>query len=127
MANKLYTQCIVEADGALIYENQTVGVSHPQTGEIVNTIPGGAQGRAPGPKQTSLSITNAVPKGTRKVNWARLWKTETSIRIRCVQLGGQELEGEFLVDSVETQSGVGAATTDSVSLISIGPDAPIFE
>lgn len=126
MAN--YYPCVVYADGILLFENQSVNVEHPESGERVPTIPGGFQGRSSGPKGTNVALRNAVPRAGVDYDFAKRWKEDADLKLRIIHVSsGRELNGDFNVVTCSVGGEVGAPVLEEASLESIGPDAPIFE
>lgn len=124
----LFTPYLVFAFGGLVAQNQEVGIDMPKTGEDVETITGGREGPAIGPDATIITITNAIPKGGAKVDWAEFKEKRAEVKIRVIQIGSKKkLQGRFIVDSYNTNGATGQACRESITMTSIGIPAPRFK
>ena len=120
--SRIYTPHLVFVNNKLIFQNQTVSAEWPDHLTDVDTIPGEAQGASPGARKCRITITNAVPQAGSDVDFAKAWKEVEVLDIKMKQIGSSKATaGEFLVREYSQGSGIGEATTENVTLQSVGP------
>lgn len=125
MGQYLADVCFVE--GILLYQNQNVNVEWPDSSADVDTIPGGAQGVAPGPQKCRITVQNARPKGGPEVNLMKAWKEGTPLEVKAQQMGtSKKVQGKFIVREYSIGSATGDVPTENATLQSVGP-VPILE
>ncbi len=119
---------VVFCEGILIFHNQQVQVEMPDNDADVSTIPGGMLGVSPGPDQTIVTLTNALPQAGSDFNFQEAKRNRTPVAVKVIQVGSSEsMKGKFLVREYSAGGGAGDPVIGTLKLTSVGSPAPIFE
>jgi hypothetical protein len=123
----LFLPYTVTVNSQLVARARRIDRSNPDNGSMVSTIVGGVEGKAPGAKQSTVTIEEVVPAGGASFNWETRWKQDSVVDILVQHISSPEkVEGKLLVTSVESSSTVGEPLAKTITLQSIG-DVPIEE
>lgn len=118
----------MHVNGTLMFQNQDLDIDIPDNATDVPTIAGGMQGVAPGPGQTSISITNAIPRAGFDFDFAEAKENFAELDIKVQQLGNPKtLKGRFLVRGWNGKTSSGNPFIETMRITSVGPLAPRFK
>ncbi len=117
----LFPAYVVKISGITIFYNTSVSLEWPDNDTDVDTIPGGAQGVAPGADKCTATLENAVPVAGADIDLVKAKKNRTELPCEFRQIGSsKKTAGMFLCRSVTISSGVGQPTMYNATLQSVG-------
>lgn len=126
----LFPAMLIKANGGLEYYNQNIDIDWPDSSSDVDTVPGGAEGVAPGPDKCVITITNAVTHEAAGYDWNAAKIARTKVPVLTKQIGNtsKKLQGDFIVRSFKRAfGGPGQPTIDSITMQSVGSPVPSFQ